>query len=331
MIKIAVYGVSLENIGHCRGIILGLDCSERNIGEVYVMWEQEMKVGFIGIGLMGLPMCRRLLTLDTDLYVFNRNMDKCEPLVNEGAKPLTSISAVANMCDVIMMCVSNTQSVESVVASLLPELKQGQIIIDFSSISPDATQTLALTVAERGASWIDSPVSGGVAGAEMGALVIMAGGAEIDIDRVMHLLEPLSQRVTHMGPTGSGQTTKICNQMIVSCNVLVMAEVLAMAKKSGVDASKIPSALQGGFADSIPLQLTGNRMAVQDFDEIKWHVKTLLKDLDMANELAKDVGSAVPMAGLGAELMRQHASKGFSDQDPATFIALYEEIESSKK
>lgn len=284
----------------------------------------EMKVGFIGIGLMGLPMCRRLLAAGVDLSVFNRNAAKCQPLVEEGAKQTESVQKIASTCDVIMLCVSNTQSVESVLEGLLPELRSGQVIIDFSSISPDATETMATLVKSKQAAWIDSPVSGGVAGAEAGTLAIMAGGDAADIEKVMPLLESLSQRVTHMGPNGSGQTTKICNQMIVSCNVLVMAEVLALAKKSGVDASKIPAALKGGFADSIPLQLTGSRMAVQDFDEVKWHVKTLLKDLDMANELAKNVTSAVPMAGLGAEIMRQHASNGFSDQDPATLIALYE-------
>jgi 3-hydroxyisobutyrate dehydrogenase len=129
-----------------------------------------------------------------------------------------------------------------------------------------------------------------------------------------------------MGPNGAGQTSKVCNQMIVSCNVLVMAEVLAMAKKAGVDASKIPLALKGGFADSLPLQLTGSRMAVQDFDEVKWHVKTLLKDLDMAGDLSKDTNSPTPMAGLAAQLMRQHAEEGFAEKDPATLIAMYENI-----
>lgn len=275
-------------------------------------------------------MCHRLLQAEVELFVFNRNGAKCEPLVKAGATQLSSIQEIAEECDVVMLCVSNTQSVESVVESLMPGLKPKQIIIDFSSISPDATKQLAAAVEKKGVSWIDSPVSGGVAGAEAGSLAIMAGGSQADLDRVKPLLQSLSQRVTLMGPNGSGQTTKICNQMIVSCNVLVMAEVLAMAKKSGVDASKIPLALQGGFADSTPLQLTGTRMADQDFDEIKWHVKTLLKDLDMANELAKNVSSAVPMAGLGAEIMRQHASKGFEDQDPATLIALYEKIEPSE-
>ena len=282
------------------------------------------KVGFIGIGLMGLPMCRRLLNESVDLTVFNRNSKKCEPLVAEGAKQAQSMEQLAQDVDVIMLCVSNTEAVESVAEQVLHTLRPGQVIVDFSSISPDSTERLAQKVSEKGASWVDCPVSGGVAGAEAGTLAMMAGGDEAVVSSLTELLAPLSQRVTYMGPSGSGQTTKICNQMIVSCNVLVMAEVMAMAKKAGVDASRIPQALKGGFADSTPLQLTGPKMANQDFDEIKWHVKTLLKDLDMANVLAKQLGSAVPMAGLGAELMRQHGSKGFTEQDPATCVLMYE-------
>jgi len=284
------------------------------------------RVGFIGIGLMGLPMCQRLLEANVDLTVFNRNAVKCEPLVALGAKRADSLASLAQDMDVIMLCVSNTQAVEDVVSQLEGYLKDQQIIVDFSSIDPDTTRQLATALSHKGVQWVDSPVSGGVAGAEAGTLAIMAGGDANVIETVMPLLAPLSQRVTHMGPAGSGQTTKICNQMLVSCNVLVMAEVMALAKKAGVDAAQIPVALKGGFADSIPLQLTGPKMANQNFDEIKWHVKTLLKDLDMANALAKQLASGIPMAGLGAELMRQHASRGFADQDPATLVTLYEQM-----
>jgi 3-hydroxyisobutyrate dehydrogenase len=291
------------------------------------MIEQKTTIGFIGVGLMGLPICRQLLSASANLNVYNRNSAKCEPLISEGAKQASTLQDIAKYSDVIMLCVSNTQSVAAVMEVLLPNLRLGQLIIDFSSISPEATLMLAKQVQAVGASWIDCPVSGGVAGAETGSLVMMAGGTAEDLERAMPLLKPLSQRVTHMGPSGAGQTTKVCNQMIVSCNVLVMAEALALAKKAGVDTSKIPPALQGGFADSLPLQLTGSRMAIQDFDDIKWHVKTLLKDLDMAKQLATNANSAIPMAGLGAELMRQHASNGFSEQDPATLITLYEKID----
>lgn len=282
------------------------------------------KIGFIGIGLMGKPMSHNLLQAGYDLMVWNRSAGKCEELVKAGAKEADSLQSIAEHSDILMICVSNTASVQDVTTKLLPYLRANQMIVDFSSIAPDATQQLAAQVAKQGAKWIDSPVSGGVAGAEAGTLAIMAGGEGADVDAVRPVLACLGQRVTYMGPSGSGQTTKICNQMLVSCNVLVMAEVMALAKKAGVDASRIPEALKGGFADSIPLQLTGSRMAVQDFDEVKWHVKTLLKDLDMANTLAQQNGSAVPMAGLGAELMRQHGSQGNLDRDPATCITLYE-------
>ncbi|OUR67078.1 2-hydroxy-3-oxopropionate reductase [Bermanella sp. 47_1433_sub80_T6] len=289
------------------------------------------KIGFIGIGLMGLPMCRRLLDAGFEVGVWNRNPDKCQPLISLGAQHFSGLQQLAESVDVIMLCVSNTDSVMQISDNLFPHLLPGQTIIDFSSISPDATRQLSEKAAQKAVNWLDSPVSGGVAGAQAGTLAIMIGGDEAQVDKVRPLLAPLASSVTYMGPSGTGQTTKICNQMLVSCNVLVMAEVMAMAQRSGVDASRIPQALKGGFADSIPLQLTGTRMAQQDFSEVKWHVKTLLKDLDMANTLAKQTGSATPMAGLGAQLMRQHASKGYSEQDPATLVTLYQADKQKKE
>jgi 3-hydroxyisobutyrate dehydrogenase len=284
------------------------------------------KIGFIGMGLMGIPMSLRLVQAGFDVMVWNRNPDKTQAVVNAGAKQADSLKELAEHSDIIMTCISDTAAVDSLIFSefkLAEELRGGQIIVDFSSIDPKATRDFAARLAAQNVHWVDAPVSGGVAGAEQGTLAIMAGGDEKIIDDIRPVLEPLSQRVTRMGETGSGQVTKICNQMIVSCNVLVMAEVMALAEKAGVDSNMIPQALKGGFADSTPLQLTGPRMAQRDYDPVKWHVKTLSKDLDMANALAKDMMSAVPMAGLGAELMRQHASKGFNEQDPCTLIEMY--------
>lgn len=284
------------------------------------------KIGFIGMGLMGIPMSLRLLQAGHDVMVWNRSADKTQPVVNAGAKHAQSLQQLAEHSDIIMTCIADTQAVESLMFGefgLADCLQDGQIVIDFSSIDPAATGDFAARLMAKNVHWIDAPVSGGVAGAEQGTLAIMAGGDEQVIDSVRTLLDPLSQRVTRMGGVGSGQVTKICNQMIVSCNVLVMAEVMALAEKSGVDSNMIAQALKGGFADSIPLQLTGPRMAQRDYDPVKWRVKTLSKDLDMANALAKDMLSAVPMAGLGAELMRQHASKGFNEQDPCTLIEMY--------
>jgi 3-hydroxyisobutyrate dehydrogenase len=127
-----------------------------------------------------------------------------------------------------------------------------------------------------------------------------------------------------MGPVGSGQITKICNQMIVSCNVLVIAEMMALAKQAGVDNSKIPEALIGGFADSKPLQIVGPEMAAEQFEPVKWRVKTLLKDLNMAVDVAADQGSSIPMAGLATQLMQLHGGHGFLEMDPSTLIKLYQ-------
>ncbi|WP_343223975.1 NAD(P)-dependent oxidoreductase [Oceanobacter mangrovi] len=288
-----------------------------------------MRAGFIGMGLMGVPMTKRLLAAGHPVRVWNRSADKLAAVTSAGAVAAASVADLVEQSDVVMLCVSDTAAVEQLVfgdKGIASCARAGQLLVDFSSIAPQATRDMAARLQQQtGMEWVDAPVSGGVAGAEQGTLAIMVGGQQSTVDSLRELLAPLSQRVTYMGPVGSGQVTKVCNQMLVSCNVLVMAEVFALAAKAGVQTELLPVALQGGFADSIPLQLTGPKMAKHDFEEIRWHVKTLLKDLDLANTLAQSLQSAVPMAGLGAELMRQHAGKGFADQDPATLVHLYME------
>jgi 3-hydroxyisobutyrate dehydrogenase len=172
-------------------------------------------------------------------------------------------------------------------------------------------------------SWVDAPVSGGTAGAEQGTLAIMAGGAEKDINIARVVLKPLYKQLTHMGDIGSGQVSKICNQMIVSCNVMVIAEMMALAQASGVDAAKIPQALAGGFADSKPLQIVGPEMATNNFEPVKWRVQTLLKDLNMAVDLSTQNGNSIPMSALAAQLMQLHGNQGYLEQDPSTLIKLF--------
>jgi len=293
------------------------------------MSQQSPRIGFIGLGLMGTPMTLRLLAAGYSVNVWNRSAEKLAPVVAKGALAQSSIADLVKASDIVMTCVTNTEAVEAVVfgdGGIAENGAEGEILIDFSSIEPDATRIFAENLKTQcSMEWVDAPVSGGVAGATAGTLAIMAGGNEVTIDSLREILSPLSARVTCMGPVGSGQVTKVCNQMIVSCNVMVMAEVLALAKKNGVDATLIPEALKGGFADSTPLQITGLRMAGEDFEAVTWHVKTLLKDLDMGVGLSKSRGSATPMTGLAAQLMRQHGSKGNLDNDPCTLIKLYEE------
>lgn len=289
------------------------------------MVEQSYTLGFVGIGLMGQPLTLRLLAAGFQVNVWNRTAAKLDVVNRAGAKPCGSVGELVKASDVVILCLADTEAVETVVKEhVIANGSSDKLLIDLSSIHPEATRRMAAELqAACGMRWVDAPVSGGTAGAEQGGLAIMAGGAEPDIDIAREVLRPLYSRLTHMGAVGSGQATKICNQMIVSCNVLVIAEMMALAKSAGVDAAKIPEALAGGFADSKPLQIVGPEMAAKRFEPVKWRVKTLLKDLNMAVDMAGTQGSAVPMSGLAAQLMQLHGSGGFLEQDPSTLIKLY--------
>jgi len=289
-------------------------------------------LGFAGIGLMGLPMCRRLLAAGYPLTVWNRNRAKCAPLVEAGARQVATPAELCQHADVVMLCLANTAVVREVVfgvAGVAEGAKSGQLLVDFSSLEPTATREMATALAEKCAmGWLDAPVSGGVVGAEAGSLAIMVGGDAAELERVKPVMLHLGQRVTHMGAVGAGQVTKACNQMIVACNALVIAEVVALAERSGVDASLIAEALAGGFADSKPLQILAPQMADSRFEPVKWHVRTLLKDLDTAVKFSHEQGSATPISGLAAQLMRLHGSKGFLEKDPSTLVQMYREPDS---
>ena len=286
-------------------------------------------LAFAGIGLMGLPMTRRLLAAGYPLTVWNRSPDKCAPLLAQGAHRVENPAELCRDASVVMLCLANTEVVREVVfgpGGIVEGARPGQLLVDFSSLEPAATRVMAAELEARtGMRWVDAPVSGGTPGAEAGTLAIMAGGREEDVERARPILAHLGQRLTRMGEVGAGQVTKVCNQMIVACNALVIAEVVALAERSGVDASLIAPALAGGFADSKPLQILAPQMAASQFEPIKWHVRTLLKDLDTAVKLSHEQCSATPMSGLAAQLMRLHGSQGNLERDPATLVELLRE------
>jgi 3-hydroxyisobutyrate dehydrogenase len=282
-------------------------------------------LGFIGIGLMGKPMTLRLLNAGFSVNAWNRSPEKLSQVSDAGATACSSIAELVKSSNIILLCLADTTAVESVIRNgILEHGSANQLLIDLSSIHPENTRQLASMLHEKcGMDWVDAPVSGGVAGAEQGSLAIMAGGSIRNINIARVVLAPLYKQLTHMGDVGSGQVTKICNQMIVSCNVLVIAEMMALAQQAGVAAEKIPEALSGGFADSRPLQITGPEMATATFEPVKWRVKTLLKDLTMAVDLAVKQGNAIPMTGLAEQLMQLHGKHGYLEQDPATLIKLF--------
>jgi 3-hydroxyisobutyrate dehydrogenase len=204
----------------------------------------------------------------------------------------------------------------------------GQLLIDLSSIAPDSTREMAERLANAcGARWIDAPVSGGLPLARAGRLIVFAGGEADDIARAAPVFDALSQRVTHMGGHGAGQLAKSCNQMIVACNLVTIAEMLAFASQSGIDATRLPGALAGGFADSLPLQIFGPRMAAGIDTPRIGGLGTFRKDIDQVVRLAGECGAYAPMATRAAEVMLE-ASRAESigaDPDVSRIIRLFVE------
>jgi len=286
-----------------------------------------MRIGFIGIGLMGLPLCHRLLAAGHALTVWNRSPEKCRPLTDNGATVAASPAALAAASDLLLLCVSDTAAVEAVVFGtdgIAAGAHAGLLVADHSSIAPSATRALAARLREAtGARWVDAPVSGGVIGAEQGTLVIMAGGAADDVARIHPVLACYSQRLTRMGDVGAGQVTKVCNQLVVAANSLLIAETVALAERAGVDASLLAPALAGGFADSLPFRILAPRMAERRFEPVQWKVQTLLKDLGNALALARESGGEVPLASQAEALMRRHAADGHAGADLSSVVLLH--------
>ncbi len=275
------------------------------------------RIGFIGIGLMGRPMVLRLLLANYVVRVWNRSPAKVAEVTTAGAVPCASPAELARGSDVILLCLANTQAVESVAGDgdFLAGLDPDSIVVDLSSISPEATRTLASRVAEvSGANWIDAPVSGGVPGAEAGELVIMAGGDQQALERAGPVLAPLSKRVTRMGPSGAGQTAKLCNQIIVGCNITAIGEAFRLARIAGVDTALLHDALSGGFADSLPFQIFGRRMADGNEIPVSAKITTMLKDLDGADDAATGMGLDLALTRTAAALLRARTDQGDAER-----------------
>ncbi|WP_165191463.1 NAD(P)-dependent oxidoreductase [Caulobacter soli] len=290
--------------------------------------------GFIGLGDMGLPMARRLLAAGLQVVAWNRSPDKLAQLALEGALiAAASPAEVGARADLIGLCLTSDVAVEAVVfgpGGLLSAAPAGarRWIADFSTGDPQAAKTFAERAAALGAGWVDAPVSGGVRGASSGQLVVFAGGEAQDLEALAPLMAPLAARVTHMGPSGAGQATKICNQMIVACNVMMIAETLAVGRRAGVEVSRLPQALAGGFADSAPLQIFGPRMAEHLFLPRLGAIGLMAKDVGLALQLAGGAAGLTPLTSLCAKLYDLPDHPEISkDEDLSKLIGLFETLD----
>jgi 3-hydroxyisobutyrate dehydrogenase len=284
------------------------------------------RLGFVGLGLMGKPMTQRLLAAGYAVTVWNRSRDKMLPLIEKGAQGADSPAAVARSADLVLMCVTDQHAAESVLFApdgVAAGGAPGKLVVDFSSIAPASARAFAARLErERGMGLVDAPVSGGTVGAEQGTLAIMAGGRPEHVERARPVVAHLAQRFTRMGDAGAGQVTKLCNQVIVGCLFPVIAEAVRLAEAAGVDAKMLPAALKGGFADSLPLQVFGARMAARQFEPPLGAVSIMLKDLENAAAVAKEKSVPLPMARTAAELYRLLDAQGRGGEEPSVLVDL---------
>ena len=284
-----------------------------------------MKLGYIGVGLMGKPMVLRLLAAGHEVTVWNRSRDKLKPVLEKGAKAAESPAAVARASEIVMMCVTDQKAEEEVLFApqgIFDSGAKGLLVVDFSSIAPASARSFHDRLKARGIYLVDAPVSGGVPGAEKGTLAIMAGGRAEDIERARPVVMHVAQRFTRMGDAGAGQVAKLCNQVIVGSLFPVIAEAIRLAEAAGVDATRLPEALKGGFADSLPLQIFGARMAARKFEPPLGTNDIMLKDLENAAAVARECGVPLPMARTAAELYRLLSAQGRGGVEPSVLVDL---------
>ena len=282
--------------------------------------------GFIGLGLMGQPMCLRLCEAGYPLTVWNRTPDKLSKATEAGAHSAKTPAAVAAASEIIFLCVTDTEAVEKVLFGHqgITESGPGKLVVDHSTISPMAAVEFAARLRDKyDIRFIDAPVTGGVAGAVKGALTVFAGGDPVDIEVARPLISCLADKLLHMGDNGTGQTTKMCNQVMVMNTFVTMAEMLKLAENGGVDATQIPKILADGFANSRVLELFGERMARRD-SEITGLLAVAQKDLDLIQALGKETSTALPMCGTATELVRLAIANGLGNSDITQFIKIYD-------
>jgi 3-hydroxyisobutyrate dehydrogenase len=289
-----------------------------------------MKIGFIGLGLMGHAATKALVERGHTVTGYDILADKVEAARGHDVQAAASPAEVASKSDVVMVSVTSTDAVRAVVfgeAGVATSDGAGKVLIDLSTTEVPATQDMAERLkSASNMGWVDAPVSGGPEAAGTGSLAIMAGGSEADMRIAEPALSELAGVLTDMGPVGSGQVTKMVNQVLVLNSYVLLAEALALAEAGGVDAAKIPAALGTGHAGSNLLQAVFPRMAERDF-EPRGYARQALKDLDMVKELARGLKTPTPMTGQAAELFRVLVTKGHGETDGTAILKMYDPSE----
>jgi len=288
-----------------------------------------MKIGFIGLGIMGTPMALHLVKAGHSLFVHTRSKVPAD-VTAAGAVACASAADVTRQAEVVFTMVPDTPDVEAVLfgpKGVAEGLQAGsgprRVIVDMSSISPMATKTFAQKINALGADYIDAPVSGGEVGAKAGSLTIMCGGDPAVFERVKPLLEKMGKNITLVGGNGDGQTTKVANQIIVALNIAAVGEALLFASKAGADPAKVRQALMGGFAASRVLEVHGERMVKRTFAP-GFRIALHQKDLGLALQGAREMGMAMPQTAGAAQLMQACAANGMGALDHSALVRALE-------
>jgi 3-hydroxyisobutyrate dehydrogenase len=285
-------------------------------------------IGFIGLGIMGQGMARNLLKAGFPLRVWNRTASRMQPLVDEGAKAGASPADVAAHSDIIVTCVSDTPDVEAVILGeegVIFGAKPGSLVVDCSTISPQVTKQIAATLGEKDIHMLDAPISGGSEGAARGTLSIMVGGEADQFERAMPVFQAMGKTITHIGPSGSGQTVKLVNQVLVVGNCLAMCEALLLAQAGGVDLQKTYDAISQGAAGSWMFTNRGPQIMRRDWRP-GFTIALQQKDLRLVLEAADELG--VPLAGTSLifNLYRTLEARGLQDEGNHALVKALEAL-----
>ncbi len=287
-----------------------------------------VKIGFIGLGIMGRPMALNLRKAGHAVWVYARRAESMQPLAAAGATTCTSPKEVAAQTDITFICVADTPDVEQVIVGdggLLAGMRKGSVVVDMSTISPVATRRYAEALAKRGAEMLDAPVSGGETGAINATLSIMVGGKPAVFERVKPYFEAMGRNIVLVGDNGAGQVAKACNQIVVAVTIQGVAEALSFARRQGVDAGKVRDALMGGFAGSKILEVHGKRMLDNDFKPgFKTHLHQ--KDLKIVIDSAHTLGLGLPATALVAQQMNALMGAGDGELDSAALIKVLQRM-----
>jgi 2-hydroxy-3-oxopropionate reductase len=286
-----------------------------------------MKVGFVGLGIMGRPMAGRILDAGHELFAHTRR-GVPQDLLDRGAAACASGKEVAQQADVVITMLPDTPDVAAVLfgsGGVAEGLSPGKVVVDMSSISPVDTKAFARRVNDLGCQYLDAPVSGGEVGAKAGTLTIMVGGPEEAFERVKPLFAAMGKNITRVGENGDGQTCKVANQIIVALNIEAAAEALVFASKMGADPAKVREALLGGFASSRVLEVHGERMLKRTFDP-GFRIELHQKDLGLALANARQVGLALPNTATAQELFNACAARGGRRWDHSAMVRALEAL-----